>query len=65
MKSPCNGYCALNQQQICVGCGMTRGEISNWRTMDEKEKEETALCAEDRLRAAKLQMRDSCGEDDK
>ena len=43
MKSPCTGHCAINQQQICSGCGRTRSEISNWRTMNEQEKEEAAV----------------------
>jgi predicted Fe-S protein YdhL (DUF1289 family) len=65
MKSPCTGHCAINQQQICSGCGRTRSEISNWRTMNEQEKEEAALCAKDRLRLSSLQMRNKVGEDDK
>ena len=65
MKSPCTGHCALNQQQICSGCGRTRSEISNWRTMNEQEKEEAALCAKNRMGAAQLQMRNKGGEDDK
>jgi predicted Fe-S protein YdhL (DUF1289 family) len=65
MKSPCTGHCAINQQQICSGCGRTRSEISNWRTMNEQEKEEATLCAKDRLRLSSLQMRNKVGEDDK
>ena len=63
MKSPCTGYCAINQQQICSGCG--RSEISNWRTMNEQEKEEAAVRSKDRLRASSLQVRNKGGEDDK
>ena len=40
-KSPCTGHCALNRQQICVGCGRTRSEITGWRTMSEEEQKET------------------------
>lgn len=65
MNSPCTGHCALNQQQICSGCGRTKSEISNWRTMNEKEKEEAAIRSKDRLRASSLQMRHKGGEDDK
>lgn len=65
MKSPCTGYCAINQQQICSGCGRTRSEISNWRTMNEQEKEEAAVRSKDRLRASSLQVRNKGGEDDK
>ncbi len=65
MNSPCTGHCALNQQQICSGCGRIKSEISNWRTMNEKEKEEAAIRSKDRLRASSLQMRHKGGEDDK
>ncbi len=65
MNSPCTGHCALNKQQICSGCGRTKSEISNWRTMNEKEKEEAAIRSKDRLRASSLQMRHKGGEDDK
>ena len=65
MKSPCNGHCALNQQQVCIGCGRTRSEISSWRTMSEKEKEEAAVRSKDRLRASSLRLRNKGGDDDK
>ena len=65
MNSPCTGHCALNKQQICSGCGRTKSEISNWRTMNEKQKEEAAIRSKDRLRASSLQMRHKGGEDDK
>jgi len=65
MNSPCIGHCALNIQQICIGCGRTKSEISNWRTMSEKEKEEAAFRAKNRFRASSLSLRNKSGEDDK
>lgn len=65
IDSPCTGHCALNRQQICSGCGRTKSEISNWRTMSEKEKEEAAFRAKDRFRAASLQVRNTRSENDK
>ena len=65
MKSPCTGHCALNRQQKSSGCGRTKSEISNWRTMNEKEKEEAAFRAKDRFRAASLQVRNTRSENDK
>jgi uncharacterized protein len=65
VDSPCTRHCAINQQQICSGCGRTISEISNWRTMNEQEKEEAAFRAKDRFRASSLQMRNKGGEDDK
>ena len=65
VDSPCTRHCAVNQQQICSGCGRTKSEISNWRTMSEKEKEEAAFRAKDRFRASSLSLRNKSGEDDK
>ncbi len=65
MKSPCTGHCELNRQQICSGCGRTKSEICNWRTMSEKEKEEAAFRAKDRFRAASLQVRNTRSKNDK
>ena len=65
VDSPCTRHCALNRQQICSGCGRTKSEISNWRTMSEKEKEEAAIRSKDRLRASSLQMRNKSSDDDK
>lgn len=65
MKSPCNGHCTLDKQQTCSGCGRTRSEISNWRTMSEKEREEAAVRSKDRLRASSLRLRNKSGDDGK
>ena len=36
--SPCVGICALNNEDVCVGCYRTGVEISNWGDMAESEK---------------------------
>jgi predicted Fe-S protein YdhL (DUF1289 family) len=36
--SPCVGICALNNDDICVGCYRSGFEISGWGGMDEGEK---------------------------
>lgn len=48
VDSPCIRHCALNRQQICVGCGRTRGEITDWRTMTEEEQQQTVIKAKER-----------------
>jgi uncharacterized protein len=30
--SPCRQVCRLNKDDICVGCGRTKKEISEWST---------------------------------
>ena len=49
-KSPCTGHCSLNRQQICVGCGRTRSEITGWRAMSEEEQKETIKRCEERIK---------------
>lgn len=28
--SPCTGVCKLNREGVCIGCGRTLDEISQW-----------------------------------
>lgn len=39
IKSPCNGTCKLDDK-VCVGCGRTVWEISNWTKLTSKQKKE-------------------------
>jgi uncharacterized protein len=36
--SPCVGICALNDDDVCVGCYRTGVEISHWGDMKENER---------------------------
>ena len=46
VPSPCNSICALNDEDICVGCFRTALEISAWgRLSSEKQREVVALAA--------------------
>lgn len=65
IKSPCIKHCNLNTNGVCQGCFRTTQEISNWRNMSEREKEEAALRAKDRFRASSLSLRNKSSEDDK
>jgi predicted Fe-S protein YdhL (DUF1289 family) len=38
VKSPCNGICTLDTQDICKGCKRTRAQISCWYVMSNEEK---------------------------
>ena len=33
VESPCRKSCALNERDICSGCGRTRAEIGGWTSM--------------------------------
>ncbi|MGK0444240.1 MAG: putative Fe-S protein YdhL (DUF1289 family) [Bermanella sp.] len=38
VKSPCSAVCALDENDVCIGCYRTGDEIMNWGTMDNSEK---------------------------
>jgi len=38
VRSPCNGICTLDDQDVCRGCKRTRQEISKWYVMSNDEK---------------------------
>jgi len=41
IPSPCVSICALNSDDVCVGCYRTGDEITRWWGMDNAEKQET------------------------
>jgi len=40
VKSPCNGICTLDAQDVCKGCKRTREDISRWYVMSNTEKQQ-------------------------
>ena len=40
VKSPCNGICTLDDQDVCRGCKRTRAQISRWYVMSNNEKQD-------------------------
>lgn len=36
--SPCVRLCTLDEQDICVGCGRTLADITNWTRMSDADK---------------------------
>ena len=53
MKSPCVRICALNEDNICVGCGMTVRDLRIWRSTDDQTREK--IVRESRIRASSMQ----------
>jgi predicted Fe-S protein YdhL (DUF1289 family) len=47
VKSPCISVCALDENDICVGCYRSGLEITDWVIMSEERKREVLrLCAQ-------------------
>ena len=43
VKSPCNGVCTLDVQEVCKGCKRTRAQISKWYVMTNEEKQSVLI----------------------
>lgn len=47
LQSPCVRNCCLDEQDVCLGCGRTLGEIRAWSSLSERERQQVlALCEE-------------------
>ncbi len=44
VQSPCKRKCQLSERQVCVGCGRTIDDITNWPRMSEAAKQK---CVDD------------------
>ncbi len=51
LKSPCISICALNDDDVCVGCYRTGNEISHWGAMDNGQRREVLDMAYQRQKA--------------
>jgi len=40
VKSPCVAVCALDENDLCIGCYRTGQEITDWGEMDNEKKRE-------------------------
>lgn len=47
-QSPCVSICALDQDDVCMGCFRTGEEITDWFMADDARKQEILLAAEQR-----------------
>jgi predicted Fe-S protein YdhL (DUF1289 family) len=37
-ESPCVGRCALDEEEVCLGCGRTMAEIQGWASLSTAER---------------------------
>lgn len=51
-RSPCVSICALDVDDICIGCYRSADEITDWFLADEEEKEAILERARERMRLA-------------
>lgn len=59
VRSPCVHVCALDEQDICIGCQRTAAEITRWGRMDNAERREVLQLCLERARASGLLMTSS------
>ncbi|MGY0218803.1 DUF1289 domain-containing protein [Endozoicomonadaceae bacterium StTr2] len=56
VPSPCVAICALDEQDICIGCQRTAQEITRWSQMESAEKEAVLQACQQRARENNLIM---------
>ncbi|QXH57717.1 DUF1289 domain-containing protein [Pseudomonas maumuensis] len=54
VASPCVNVCALDEQDICIGCQRTVDEITRWGRMDNAQRREVLKRCHERALAAGL-----------
>lgn len=54
VASPCVNVCALDEQDICIGCQRTVQEITRWARMDNDERRAVIKLCHERAEAAGL-----------
>ena len=52
VTSPCVNICALDEQDICVGCYRSAAEITAWTSLSEEDRRDVVRRAEQRYREA-------------
>lgn len=52
VRSPCVSVCALDAEDICVGCYRSGAEITLWTSLDNAAKREVIRRAAERARKA-------------
>ncbi|WP_448132214.1 DUF1289 domain-containing protein [Stutzerimonas chloritidismutans] len=50
VASPCVSLCALDEDDLCVGCQRSADEIRRWGLMSNKERREVLQRCSERLR---------------
>ena len=51
VASPCVHVCALDDDDICIGCQRTVAEITRWGLMDSVERREVLVQCHERAKA--------------
>ncbi len=51
VASPCVQVCALDDEDICIGCQRSAGEITRWGRMDNDERRAVLVRCIERARA--------------
>lgn len=54
VASPCVSICALDEQDICIGCQRTVDEITRWARMDNVERRAVLTLCHERARDSGL-----------
>ncbi|MFP6848103.1 MAG: DUF1289 domain-containing protein [Pseudomonas sp.] len=51
VASPCVHVCALDEDDICIGCQRTVAEITRWSLMDNTERRDVLVLCHSRAKA--------------
>lgn len=54
VRSPCVNICALDDQDLCIGCQRSAEEITRWGRMSNNERRQVIALAEARAKAQGL-----------
>jgi predicted Fe-S protein YdhL (DUF1289 family) len=52
VASPCVQVCALDDDDICIGCQRTAAEITRWGRMDNTERRQVLVLCHERAKAS-------------
>lgn len=52
IESPCIGVCALDADDVCLGCFRTADDITEWSLYSDEEKTEAVQAAQERAKDA-------------
>lgn len=52
VRSPCVNICALDEQDLCVGCYRTGDEIADWGRYSDEQRQQVLQRVAERERAA-------------
>lgn len=57
VPSPCVGVCALDEDDLCIGCCRSGEEISRWGSLDDDGKRAILKNVEERLKQSRTFIR--------